>query len=220
MGTIGVMKNIDGICQELQGLDGVLGAFVMQQAHCLGKSMPPDMGEDQLGQVMTTLERIGQISKKAGFDRSIAGYHWQKASLFTWPFCDDLLLGILSSPNALQEAIELSVSIAIEDLTCAITKKTSLKPPPSSSSPPKSVSSNLTFDAALVDRLEAIERLLVEEMGPSGKALLERCRNRNPRGQISSYEWLLRLRNTVLSEITDPGARVTIGTSLHWTELH
>ncbi|HEY5961854.1 MAG TPA: hypothetical protein VIV60_35085, partial [Polyangiaceae bacterium] len=69
----------------------------------------------------------------------------------------------------------------------------------------------------LAARLANIEKLLIEELGQSGKGLLERALGKTPRGSRPAGEWLLALRMAVLATVTEPGARVTIAASYHFT---
>jgi hypothetical protein len=70
---------------------------------------------------------------------------------------------------------------------------------------------------ALSARLADIERLLIEEVGPGGKSMLERVLSKTPRSNRPVSEWLLALRNGILATVADPGARVTIITSYLFT---
>jgi len=70
---------------------------------------------------------------------------------------------------------------------------------------------------ALAVRLADLEALLVQELGQSGKTQLQRALSKTPRGLRPVSEWLLALRTSVLSTVTDPGARATIATSYYWT---
>jgi hypothetical protein len=213
------MKTIDGVCKELKTLDGVVGAFVLKRSECLGSSLPPQYDSSRLVQVAGTIARVGQISHRAGYDGISTAFHWQRASLMTWPLEDDALLGLIATPTAVREAIELSASIALEDLSSIVSGKPRTIPcgPPASAKqkPPAPDEAKAELDS----RLQDIERLLIEELGPAGKHLLERCRNRTPRGGEPASEWLLSLRSAILGDVTDPGARVTIGTSVYWAEL-
>lgn len=214
------MKTVESVCRELKSLDGVVGAFVLQQNQCIGSSLPPQYDPNRLAQVGATLARVSQISHKAGYEQSASAFHWQRASLLTWPIGNDGLLGLLAVPTAVRESVNLSAAMALEDLSSIIRDKASAD---HISIPAKAEISQSPIveqeNARLVARLGHIEQLLVEELGPSGKALLERSRTKTPRGTASACAWLLALRNTVLTDIADPGARVTIATSLHWAEL-
>jgi hypothetical protein len=214
------MKTVESVCRELKSLEGVVGAFVLQQNQCIGSSLPPQYDPNRLAQVGATLARVSQISQKAGYEQSAAAFHWQRASLLTWPIGNDGLLGLLAVPTAVRESVNLSAAIAIEDLSSIAKDKAGSGRLSVPAKAGHSQSPVLEQDNALLNaRLGDIEQLLVEELGPSGKSLLDRSRTKTPRGTASATAWLLALRNTVLADIADPGARVTIATSLHWAEL-
>jgi hypothetical protein len=217
------MKTVEGICKELKALDGVVGAFVLNQADCLATSLPPQYDTARLVQVGGVLSRINQMSQKAGFDRCATAFHWQRASLLSWPLGEEALLAVLAAPNAVREAVELSASMAVEELSTLVFGKAVRQSMPTQTGPsmvvpaPSAVSSPQQ-DAGLAQRLEHLEQLLVEELGTSGKALLERAMRKAPRGNAPSGTWLLELRRAVLTEILDPAARVTVAMSVEWAE--
>jgi hypothetical protein len=214
------MKTIEGICKELKALDGVVGAFVLRQSQCVGSSLPLQYDPGRLAQVGATLARVSQMSQKAGYDGCSTAFHWQRASLLTWPLGEDGLLGLLAAPNAVREAVELSATVALEDLTDILASKPAASPRDERAANVAPAAPVPEPDAAkFSERLGEIERLLVQELGPGGKALLERCRTRTPRGSLSATDWLMSLRNTLLSDVGDPGARVTIATSYLWAEF-
>ncbi len=214
------MKTVESVCRELKSLEGVVGAFVLHQNQCIGSSLPPQYDPNRLAQVGATLARVSQISQKAGYEQSAAAFHWQRASLLTWPIGNDGMLGLLAVPTAVRESVNLSAAIALEDLSSITKDKASAGrisiPAKVEHAPPQVLEQD---NAKLNARLRDIEQLLVEELGPSGKSLLERSRTKTPRGTASGSAWLLALRNVVLTDIADPGARVTIATSHHWAEL-
>ena len=213
------MRTIESVCKELGTVDGVIGAFVLRQLDCLFTSLPPAYDTKRLAKVSDALSRLAQVSHKAGYDCIATAFHWQQASLLTWPIGNDALLGLLAAPTAVRENVELNVSLAIEDLSCMLSDRASPIPVNSTTSNATARSPAPQFDEArLSERLGGIERLLVEELGSAGKSLFERCRMRTPRDHASSSKWLLDLRNAVLGEIRDPVARVTIGTSVHWAD--
>lgn len=218
------MKTVEGVCKELKTLDGVVGAFVLRQSQCIGSSLPPQYDPGRLAQVADALARVSQISEKAGYAHCATAFHWQRASLLTWPLGDDATLSLLATPNAVREAVNMSASIAIEDLSNIFSNRSSddsndiaknAAPAHNASAPPDPVQDS----AELNERLREIERLLVEELGPGGRSLLERCRNKTLRGKLSASEWLLRLRSAVLADVAEPGARATISMSYFWTDL-
>lgn len=211
------MKTVEGICKELRGLEGVVGAFVLNQTECLATSLPPQYDTNRLSQLGTVLSRVGQMSTKAGFERSATAFHWQRASLLAWPCGDDRVLGILAAPSAVRETVELSASLALEELSTLFGPHAPLLDEPKLEGPNPLQSAEASAD--LTDRLARLEQLLVEELGASGKALFERCQRKVPRGALSLADWLLMLRRAVLSEIPDPGARVTVATCADWALL-
>jgi len=210
------MKTVDGICKELRALDGVVGAFVLEQSECLATSLPSQYDPARLTQLGTVLNRVGQMAQKAGFDRSATAFHWQRASLLAWPCGDDAILGILAAPTAVREAVELSASMALEELAPILesrsTVEAAVQGPLGGTAPAQEDSRDLE------QRFARIEQLLIEELGASGKALFERCQRRVPRGSLPRGEWLLTLRRTVLAEVPDPSARVTVAMSPDWAE--
>ncbi|MGC4067550.1 MAG: hypothetical protein QM784_23475 [Polyangiaceae bacterium] len=217
------MKTVEGIRKELKALDGVVGAFVLNQADCLATSLPPQYDTARLVQVGGVLSRINQMSQKAGFDRCATAFHWQRASLLTWPLGEEALLAVLAAPNAVREAVELSASMAVEELSTVVFGKTVRQSIPTQTGtsmvvPSLPTASAQQQDSGLTQRLERLEQLLVEELGASGKPLLERAMRKAPRGGAPLGTWLLELRRAVLSEILDPAARVTVAMSVEWAE--
>jgi hypothetical protein len=221
------MKTVEGVCKELKSLHGVVGAFVLQQDQCLGSSLPPQYDPKRLVQVGAILASINQISQKAGYQRSATAFHWQRASLLTWPLGDNAMLGLLATPNVVRETINMSASIALEDLgrvfesEAGRTRLEPLTPPPPvvPAPPGQVVITPIADEGQLGRRLQSIECLVIEELGPSGKPLFERCLNKTPRGNASASAWLLSFRNAILSDIVDPGARVTIATCHYWAPI-
>lgn len=208
------MKTVEGICKELRGLDGVVGAFVLSQSECLATSLPPQYDATRLSQLGPILGRVNQMAAKAGFDRSATAFHWQRASLLAWPCGDERVLGILAAPSAVRETVELSASLALEELSTLFEPST---PAPNDVLVAnRSVSNSSAVSEDLTIRLAHIEQLLVEELGASGKALFERCQRKVPRATLSGSDWLFSLRRVVLSEIPDPSARVTVAMCSEW----
>jgi hypothetical protein len=119
----------------------------------------------------------------------------------------------------------MSVEVALEDLsTVPETEVSEDVGAPTSGREANAIAAPAVGKSAsdlpmLEERLRAIERLLVEELGPSGKTLLERCRGKTPKGKGTTSDWLLALRQTVVGEVAEPGARVAVGTSYLWTGL-
>lgn len=111
------MKSVEKVCKDLRTLDGVIGAFVLRQSRCISSSLPTQYDFGRLGQVADVLSRVNQMSQKAGYERSAMAFHWQRASLMSWPVGDDTILGLFATPNAVRETINMSVALAIEDLT-------------------------------------------------------------------------------------------------------
>jgi hypothetical protein len=217
------MKTVEKVCKELKALDGVIGAFVLRQSRCIGSSLPTQYDFGRLGQVADVLSRVSQMSQKAGYERSSMAFHWQRASLMSWPVGDDAVLGLFALPTAVRESVNMSAALAVEDLTSIVRsgfEDDSPKPLPllKVSAPPGPGKAG-PDSAALEERLHEIEQLLVEELGTAGKSLLERCRNKTPRGKASAQDWLLALRSVVLNDVPDPGARATIATSYYWAGL-
>jgi predicted regulator of Ras-like GTPase activity (Roadblock/LC7/MglB family) len=214
------MKTVEKVCKELKGLDGVIGAFVLQKSRCIASSLPAQYDFNRLGQVADILARVSQMSHKAGYERSSMTFHWQRASLMSWPVGDETVLALFAAPNAVRETINISVALAVEDLEHIVEsgyEEDGAKPLPlvKMSAPP--LPQRGSPDQPLVDeRLREIEQLCVEELGNAGKALLDRCRNKTPRGKTSAQEWLMALRTTVLTDIADPAARATIAFSHLW----
>jgi hypothetical protein len=217
------MKTVEGICKELKALDGVVGAFVLNQADCLATSLPPQYDTARLVQVGGVLARINQMSQKAGFDRCATAFHWQRASLLTWPLGEEALLAVLAAPNALREAVELSASMAVEELSTVVFGKAPRQSIPSQTTasmvaPAPAAASTSLQESGLAQRLERLEQLLAEELGASGKPLLERALRKAPRGSLPLGAWLLELRRAVLADIPDPTARVTVAMSVEWAD--
>jgi hypothetical protein len=65
-------------------------------------------------------------------------------------------------------------------------------------------------------KLEQIEQLMVEEMGPNGRICLRRHAERIIQPGVPNIRWLPILREAVLADINDPGAWATIATSVLW----
>jgi hypothetical protein len=216
------MKTVEKICKELKSLDGVIGAFVLHKSRCIASSLPAQYDFSRLEQVGTVLSRISQMSQKARFENSALAFHWQRASLLSWPVGDEGTLALLTTPNAAREAVNMSVALAVEDLVRIVSsgvEEEAPKPLPllNVSTPPvapKNTSDNAALDACLHE----LEQLFVEELGSAGKSLLERCRAKTPR-KGNAQEWLLALRTVVLTDIADPGARAAIAMSPYWAEL-
>lgn len=208
------MKTVEGICKDLRGLDGVLGAFVLSQSECLATSLPPPYDANRLAQLGPILGRVNQMTTKAGFDKSATAFHWQRASLLAWPCGEERVLGILAAPSAVRETVKLSASLALEELSNLFSPAVAALD--DASGLPRSLPNPAGPSEDLALRLERIEQLLVEELGASGKALFERCQRKVPRASVPASNWLLNLRRTVLSEIADPSARVTIAMCSDW----
>jgi hypothetical protein len=212
------MKTVEGICRELKALDGVVGAFVLNQSECLATSLPPQYDTARLIQVGSVLSRINQMSQKAGFERSATAFHWQRASLLSWPLGEEAMLAVLAAPNAVRDAVELSASMALEELTNIVLGKGGPRFPSIPSAANAAPVPSAAADASMAQRLEHIEQLLVEELGSGGKALLERSLRKVPRGTAPLAVWLLDLRRSLLADIPDAGARVTIAMCADWAE--
>lgn len=214
------MKTVESVCKELRALDGVVGAFVLQKLQCVASSLPPQYDANRLSQVGATLSRISQMAQKSGYDRCASAFHWQRASLLSWPIAEDGVLGLLAMPTAVRETINLSATVAVEELANLLAAGTQTQPN-GTAAPSNSVEAQAHEPNS--DRINAllreIEQLLVEELGLSGKSLLERCRAKTPRGNASATAWLFALRNTIVADIAEPGARVTLATSHLWTQL-
>lgn len=214
------MKTVEKVCKELKGLEGVIGAFVLQKSRCIASSLPTQYDFNRLGQVGDTLTRVSQMSQKAGYEKSALMFHWQRASLMSWPVGDETVLGLFATPNAVRETINMSVALAVEDLERIIQagfEDDVPKPLPlvKVSAPPQAQKTPQD-QPALDERLRDLEQLFVEELGSAGKSLLERCRNKTPRGKASAHEWLITLRSVALGDITDPIARTMIASSHLW----
>lgn len=278
------MKTIEGVCSDLNGVEGAMGAFVWHRGACLASSLPKTYDTSRLTQLGSGLARLGQLSHKAGYERSSSAFHWQRASLFTWPLGEAGLLAVLALPSAARGMLELSAAMAVEDLLPLLDYSADLgsnqlpasvqlaasspvhvatqqaewsargATPPSATLPvapvqsasvitptaftpprpgdklrgdnPRSESQKIAEPAPAAEppletseqiaRLEEIESLIVEELGPTGRALFQRAKRRAVRPGVPEATWLADLRTLVLSELTDRGVWATVATSVLW----
>lgn len=108
-------------------------------------------------------------------------------------------------PSPQESPRELSAPLKTSGVHRVPTEAKHVPPPPAALTP------------ALTARLADLEALLVQEVGQSGKAQLQRAISKTPRGSRPVSDWLLALRAAVLATVADPGARATIATSYLWT---
>ncbi|HET9960218.1 MAG TPA: hypothetical protein VFQ61_37265 [Polyangiaceae bacterium] len=233
------MSNIQSVCDEMKGLEGTVGAFVWQGGRCLASSLPKAYDSARLNQIGSGLSRLGQLSDKAGYDRSACVFHWPRATLFSWPLPNAGVLAIVASPKVARGELELSVAIAMEELGVllgqdvsagsqdASTVPSMISAPvivekPSASFAPTAAAAPVISasveppidDRASAYRLEQIESLLTSEVGPNGRAMLQRLRRQAAQAGIAEAAWLPRLRTLLLSELKDPCARAVVAASI------
>jgi hypothetical protein len=110
------MKGAFVLCEELRALDGVLGAFVLENSECIASSMPEDFDETKICEMGRVLRRAQQIASTGGYDGASLVFHWQEGSLLTWPTRDGTILGLLANPKALRETLEQRASSVLEQL--------------------------------------------------------------------------------------------------------
>lgn len=117
------MNSIQGVCDEMKGLEGTVGAFVWQGGRCLGSSLPKAYDATRLNQMGSGLSRLGQLTEKAGYDRSACVFHWPRATLFSWVLPNAGVLAIVALPKVARGELELSAAIAMEELGILIERE-------------------------------------------------------------------------------------------------
>lgn len=224
------MKTIQDICDELKGLDGSVGAFVWNNGACLGSSLPKAYDAARLTQTGTELSRLSQLAQKASYNRCACVFHWQRATLFSWALGETGGLAVLALPTAPRGVLELSVSIATEDLLPLLARSTQsltpalvaavVVPEPSvpagvASAPSISIPS---AGSAAEDspKLRELEELVVWELGPTGRVLFLRARQKAYRPGLPDSSWLPKLRAAVLADVGDPSAWASVAASVMW----
>ncbi|MFC1642086.1 hypothetical protein ACFL5O_05275 [Myxococcota bacterium] len=215
-------KTVETVCADLKGLAGTVGAFVWHRGTCIASSLPKSYDTARLSQIGGELLRTVQLADKAGYRDSRTAFHWKRASLFSWPIGDAGVLGVLVLPTAIRGMLELSAALAAEDLAPL------LQQPPE---PPRGLAVSRTQEVqqqlssappvvadttASNAQLEQLEELLIEEIGPTGRALLRRAKRQVAHSGIPESSWLRELRTAVLAGLTDPGAWATVATSPLW----
>jgi len=229
------MKSIQDICDDLKGLDGSVGAFVWNDGNCLGSSLPKAYDAARLTQTGSELSRLSQLAQKASYEQCACVFHWQRATLFTWALNDNGVLALLALPTAPRGVLELNVSIAVEELLPLLGKATaSAKPPPALiaeqrasaviTSAPANVTSaaNATSAASATStteetaKLRELEELVIWELGPTGRVLFLRARQKAYRAGLSESTWLPALRTAVLADLGDPSAWASVAASVMW----
>lgn len=223
------MKNVQDICNELKGLDGSVGAFVWNDGACLGSSLPKAYDTARLTQTATDLSRLTQLAQKANYNRCACVFHWQRATLFSWALNESGGLAVLALPTAPRGMLELSASIAVEDLLLLLTQAVPLAsaaqvaavaPEPSAvgvASPvAPAIQANVANAAEDHPKLRDLEELVVGELGPTGRVLFLRARQKAYRAGQPESAWLPRLRAAVLADLGDPSAWASVATSVIW----
>ena len=232
------MKSIQDICDDLKGLDGSVGAFVWNDGNCLGSSLPKAYDAARLMQTGSELSRLSQLAQKASYNHCACVFHWQRATLFTWALNDNGVLALLALPAAPRGVLELNVSIAIEELLPMLRRApASAKPPPAlapeqrtsavvapgpatvasaTSTANAASTANATTAAEESSKLREIEELVIWELGPTGRVLFLRARQKAYRAGLSESTWLPALRTAVLADLGDPSAWASVAASVMW----
>ena len=223
------MKSIQDICDDLKGLDGSVGAFVWNDGNCLGSSLPKAYDAARLTQTGSELSRLSQLAQKASYNQCTCVFHWQRATLFTWALNDNGVLALLALPTAPRGVLELSVSIAVEELLPLLRRATgSAKPPPALAPEPRASTvitpgpANVTSATSATStteesaKLRELEELVIWELGPTGRVLFLRARQKAYRVGLSESAWLPALRTAVLADLGDPSAWASVAASVMW----
>ena len=226
------MKSIQDICDDLKGLDGSVGAFVWNDGNCLGSSLPKAYDAARLTQTGSELSRLSQLAQKASYNQCACVFHWQRATLFTWALNDNGVLALLALPTAPRGVLELSVSIAIEELSPLLHRAPGSAEPPPAALPEQRASTVITSSPATVTsaanaanatstteesaKLRELEELVIWELGPTGRVLFLRARQKAYRAGLSESAWLPALRTAVLADLGDPSAWASVAASVMW----
>ena len=214
------MKTIQDICNELKGLEGSVGAFVWNNGGCLGSSLPKAYDAARLTQTAAELSRLTQLAQKASYNHCACVFHWQRATLFSWALQESGGLAILALPTAPRGVLELSASMAVEDLLPLLAQASqiaaaavagALAPGPSTAT-----AANTATAAAEPPKLRELEDLVVWELGPTGRVLFSRARQKAYQAGLPESSWLHNLRAAVLADLGDPSAWASIATSVMW----
>jgi len=216
------MKSVQDICDELKGLDGSVGAFVWNNGSCLGSSLPKAYDAARLTQTGAELSRLTQLAQKASYNRCACVFHWQRATLFSWALNDTSGLAVLALPTAPRGVLELSASIAVEDLLPLLGQAVQspepavIAVPAAPESTPQASSTSAVSVGDDHPKLRELEDLVVWELGPTGRVVFSRARQKTYRAGLPESSWLPKLRAAVLADLGDPSAWASIAASVIW----
>lgn len=158
---------MDSLLQEITMLPGVLGCFVFSNKQgIIANKMPPIFKENNIKTIGTLLTRTMQMGSTAQLDFSDIEIKYNESTLLIKPITQDVLLVIISEPNANKSLIVMTSGMMLVDIETALNRLPAQKKTqePSTLSPETAQSKPAPAQEAEIGEELA---LIIEKLGDS-----------------------------------------------------